>query len=353
MGTRFFLASILCAVVLCSFLMPSGAGQELSHFPVEETVWGNPFPGLGNVSPGSAPPLSSIPSTVTLYAEDFGRVNFADLPPTPQSTELYLSQLPSNRRTGVFQRINFNTLWVPKSGSNGLGMTELDLSAMFGLPLPTPDSPLLLTPKFSTTFFNADHWNETFHTTGLSMMWLRPIARDKFTLTLGASAFYSGDFRARGRDTLRFPVHVAGIWNFNPRTRVVFGVVYSDRRDSYNFFPMAGLIWTPNEDISVELLVPRMRVAQRVRWFDSVAGGGEDWLYTAFEFGSGSWGYRPINGRVEYRDLRLLLGYERRTPFGLTVGLEIGYMFDRKLEFEGLGSGRPSDTVFLRLRSTF
>jgi len=348
MGIRVFFS-----IILCLFLMPLSMGQELSHFPVEETVWGNPFPGLGNVSPGSATPLSSLPSTVTLYAGDLGRESFSDLPPIPLSTDLYLARFPSNQRTGAFQKVNFNTLWVPKSGSSGLGMTELDLSAMFGLPLPTPDSPLLLTPKFSTTFFNADHWNETFHTTGLSMMWLRPIIRDKFTFTLGASALYSGDFHAKGSDTLRFPIHVAGLWNFNPRTRIVFGVVYADRRDSYNWFPMAGLIWTPNNDISVELLVPRMRVAQRVRWFDSAAGGGEDWLYTAFEFGSGSWGYKPIDGRVEYRDLRLLLGYERRTAIGLMLGLEVGYMFDRKLEFERFGNDRPSDAVFLRLRSSF
>ena len=183
-------------------------------------------------------------------------------------------------------------------------------------------------------------------------MWLRPIAKDKFTLNLGFSVFYSGDFKAKASDSLRYPAHIAGIWNLNPRIKVIFGVVFSDRKDSYNWFPMAGLIWTPNEDLSIELLVPRMRIAQRVRWFDSMTDGGEDWFYTAFEFGSGSWGYKPIEGRVEYRDLRLLLGYERRTRFGLTLGLEIGYMFDRHLAFDNHG-GRPSDSVFLRLRSSF
>jgi len=348
MSNRFFLV-----IVLCLFLTSSGTGQELTHFPSEELGWANPYPGLGNVSPSLAPLPPPMSSTVTLYANDYGAENYSDLSPTPKSSELYLSRFPSNKRTGVFQRVNFNTLWVPKSGSNGLGMTELDLSAMFALPLPTPDSPLLLTPKFSTTFFDSGHWNETFYTTGLSMRWIRPIVRDKLTADFGFSVLYSGDFQVRASDALRFPVHIAGIWNFNPRTKVVFGVVYSDRRDSYNFFPMAGLIWTPNEDISVELLVPRMRVAQRVRWLDSSAG--EDWLYTAFEFGSGSWGHRfdpLIEGRVEYRDLRLLLGYERRTRFGLTFGLEVGYMFDRHMDFVNHRSS-PSDSVFLRLRSSF
>ena len=350
MNSRVFLT-----VVLCLFLIPSGKGQELTHFSAEESVWGNPYPGLGNVRPGSAMPFSPIPQTRTLYADDFGSEHYTELLPTPKSGELYLARLPSNKRTGMFQRADFNALWAPRSGSKGLGMTELDLSAMFALPMPTPDSPLILTPKFSTTFFDTkDGWNETFHTTGLGVRWIRPIAKDKFTLTLGTSVLYSGDFHAKASDSLRFPAHVAGMWHLNPRMKVVFGVVYSDRKDSYNWFPMAGLIWTPNDDLSVELIVPRLRIAQRVHWFGSTAG--EDWLYTAFEFGSGSWGYKNefYEGRFEYRDLRLLLGYERRTRIGMTLGLEVGYMFDRQMELDGFGGNvHPSDSVFLRLRSSF
>jgi len=348
---------VFLAFVLCLFLTPSGTGQESSYFSAEESVWGNPYPGLGNVSPSSACPLSSVPSTVTLYAGNAEPENYSDLSPTIRSTELYLSRFPNNKRTGMFQKVNFNTLWVPKGGSKGLGMTELDLSAMFALPLPTPDSPLLLTPKFSTTFFDTNDWNETFYTTGLGMRWIRPIAKNKLTMELGFSVLYSGDFRVRAGDAMRFPAHVAGIWNFNPRTKILFGVAFTDRDDSFNWFPMAGLIWTPNDDLSVELIVPRMRIAQRVRWFDSA---GDDWLYTAFEFGSGSWGYRSdrsnssSDGRFEYRDLRLVLGYERRTRFGLTLGLEVGYMFDRSMELERYGyKDHPSNSMFLRLRSSF
>jgi hypothetical protein len=103
-----------------------------------------------------------------------------------------------------------------------------------------------------------------------------------------------------------------------------------------------------------------MRVAQRVRWFGSGAGDEQsDWLYTAFEFGSGSWGYEyhTHSGRIEYRDLRLLLGYERRTRFGATLGLEVGCMFDRRVDYHVNKFGhlheRPSETIFLRLRTSF
>ena len=341
------------ALVSCLFLASIGAGQESLHFPPEEPIWANPHPGLGNVSPGSASAFASVPSVRTLYSSDSETETGSELFPLVKSTELYLSRLPGNKRTGVFQRLNVSTLWAPDNGSKGLGMTEFDLSATFALPMPTPDSPLLLTPKFSTTFFNAEGWNETFHTTGLGMRWIRPIVKNKLTADLGVSVLYSGDFKAKGSDTIRVPVHLAGVWNFNPRTKIILGVVYTDRRDDYNIFPMAGLIWTPNDDVSVELLVPRLRVAQRIRWFGS-AGGDEqsDWLYTAFEFGSGSWGSDYFDSRFEYRDLRLLLGYERRTRLGPTLGLEVGYMFDRHMEVK-YGSAHPSDSVFLRLRTAF
>ena len=352
MNNYFFLA-----LVLCLFLTSPGIGQELVYVPSEETFWGNPYPGLGNVSPGSAHSLSSAPSTITLYAENNQLDDNSELSPTMKSTELYLSRFPNNKRTGIFQKVNFNTLWSPASDSRGIGMTELDLSAMFALPMPTPASPLLLTPKITTTFFDYEkrNVNTTFCTTGLDIRWIRPIAKDKLTADLGFGVFYSGDFHVRNSSTIRFPAHIAGIWNFNPRTKIVLGIVYADRRDNYNLFPMAGLIWTPNDDLSVELVIPRMRIAQRIRWFGSAAEDGpSDWLYTAFEFGGGSWGYEfeDHHDRIDYRDLRLLLGYERRTRYGFTLGLEVGYMFDRHIEFEQFGE-RPSDSVFLRLRSSF
>jgi hypothetical protein len=347
MNNRFFL---VLAIVFGLFPVSSGTGQEPVFVPAEEFTGGNPYPGLGNVSPSSADPFSSAPQTITLYADD---TDYAELLPTLKSTELYLSRYPSKERTGMFQKVNFNALWVPTGDSKGLGMTELDLSAMFALPMPTRDSPLLLTPKFATTFFDHKEWDATFHTTGLDLCWIRPVAKDKLTAMVGFGAFYSGDFRVRAGDALRFPAYAAGIWHLNPRTKIVFGVIYSDRKDGYNWFPMGGINWTPHDDLSVELIFPRMRIAQRVRWFGSAAGDEQsDWLYTAFEFGSGSWGSKDFDGRVEYRDVRFLLGYERRTRFGLMAGLELGYMCDRSIT-STTGGAHPSDSVFLRIRSSF
>jgi hypothetical protein len=338
------------AAVLCLVLISSGISQETVYLP-SEPVWNNPYPGLGNVAPSTATP--ALPSTI-LYADPAGTTADSELSPTIKSGDLYLSRIPNNKRTGMFQKANFNALWAADTGGiNGLGVTELDLSAVFALPMPTPESPFVFTPSFKSTFFDTKTGSETFYTTGLDMRWIRPLVKNKLTADLGFGVFYCGDFHTKASDAVRLPAHAAGIWNFNPRTKIVFGVAYLDRSDSYNWLPMGGVIWTPNDEVSVELIFPRLRLARRVHWFASAEGDDRsDWIYTAFEFGGGSWGYENV-GRLDYRDIRLLLGCERRMRSGLTLGLELGYMFERKIEINGTNSSSPSDTVFLRLRTSF
>ncbi|MDR3197097.1 MAG: hypothetical protein LBU34_04435 [Planctomycetaceae bacterium] len=368
--------------------------SDTVYIPMDSAPTGilNPYPGLGAnavtgesyVIPGqtytglpSALPsttqrsLSSISTSTSFPAgtllpnlPDEEEISDSIFTSTPQSAgELYLSRIPNGKRTGMFQKANFNTLWVPNSGGHkGLGITQLDLSAMFALPLPTPDSPFIMTPSFQATFFDPKvkqyTTDKTLYTTGVDFRWIKPVVRNKWTFDFGVAVQYSGDFHVKGSKALRFPAHIAAVWDCNPRVKVILGVIYLDRRDNdYNWLPLAGLIWTPHEDISVELVVPRVRVAERVRWFGSAAGDDtSDWVYAAFEFGGGSWSYedRNFSDNIDYRDLKLLLGFERRCVSGFTFGFELGYMFERKYELDHLGySTHPADCVFLRIRTSF
>jgi hypothetical protein len=283
---------------------------------------------------------------------------------TPKSTsELYLSQIPNEKRTGVFRKkADFNVLWAPNSGGyKGLGLTQLDLSATFALP--TPDSPLLITPLFQTTFFDPKTVGYTtdkaLYKTGFDFSWSGLIVRDKWMFNLGITVQYCGDFKVKASKALRFPAHLTFIWNCNPRLKMILGVIYLDQQDDYNWLPMAGLIWTPHEDLRVELVVPRMRIAQRVRWFGSAVGNDNDtsdWLYAALELGGGSWSYefQNFSDDIDYRDLKLLFGCERRCVSGFTLGFEFGYMFARKYELDRLNySTHPADCVFFRIRTSF
>ncbi|MFN9271767.1 MAG: hypothetical protein ACK6DO_01910, partial [Planctomycetia bacterium] len=60
-------------------------------------------------------------------------------------------KLPPGAKPGALQQVIFTATELPRFGSDGLGLTTLDTSLTIGLPAPTVDSPLLLTPGFGTT----------------------------------------------------------------------------------------------------------------------------------------------------------------------------------------------------------
>ncbi|MGL4595075.1 MAG: hypothetical protein ACRCUY_10135 [Thermoguttaceae bacterium] len=273
------------------------------------------------------------------------------------------SKIPG-KREGVFQKLSFDALWIAKNGKNGLGMTELDLSAMFAFPLPTRDAPFVITPKFQTWFFDSSENFQfpvnTLYTTGADFRWFVPIVQNKLMIDMAVSTLYSGDFKSSGSKAMRFPAHIAGIWTCNPRLKVVLGAAYFDRMDNYNIMPVGGIIWTPQEDLNFELVFPKLKAAQRVRWFGSRVGDDQsDWIYAAFEWGGGSWTIQEhLSGeknlmKVDYRDYRTMLGYERRTSFGVNLGLEVGYSFERNFDFEYFGKAKPSDAFFIRFTSSY
>ncbi|MDR0869807.1 MAG: hypothetical protein LBN39_03360 [Planctomycetaceae bacterium] len=354
------LISVLLVSVLTACAASAQPADTLSQQYFNNPAW-NPYPAQGTNGLTGDTCINPVTPAVMLNPEENNSIFGLVLPPTEQDNDLYLSAMPSGKRSGVFQKANFNALWSPKAGGEkGLGMTQLNLSAAFAFPLPSADSPFIITPSFGTTFFDpkTDGYmtKKTLYSTGLDFRWLKPVIPNKLTLDLGASAVYNGDFKVKASKAMRYPARIAAIWSCNPRLKIVGGIAYLDRSDSYNWFPIAGIIWTPHDDVSVELVAPRLRIAQRVRWFGSAADDEkQDWLYTALEFGGGTWdieehGYAE---NVEYRDIRLLLGYERRCAAGFMLGLELGYMFERKLEREQVYSTHPADSVFLRLRTSF
>ena len=350
---HFFTLSLFHCLLCTATLFAQHDIVYLENYPDSTGGTFNPYPGIGTEPSGT---YTDMP-TMTLYPESSDGATFG-LPsaPTRRASDIFSTSGQTPRRDGAFQKVNFDVLWAPKGkGENALGLTQLNLSATFGLPAPTREAPLLLKPFFQTSFFDNPETKPTFYTAGLDLLWFVPIVKNKYTLAIGTTPSYSGDFKAK-KETFRVPAHVAGIWQANPRTKVVLGVLYLDRKTSYNWLPMGGVIWTPDEDVNIELTFPRIRLSQRLKWWGSVAGDSvSDWLYTSFEFGTGSWGWQTpdLDTRFEYSDYRWLFGYERRTLSGLTLALEVGWMFKREVAFPNDGPYRPDDAFFLQLKTSY
>jgi hypothetical protein len=124
------------------------------------------------------------------------------------------------------------------------------------------------------------------------------------------------------------------------------------RQRESRILPIGGVIWNPDDATRLELVVPRLRAARRIRSL----GDGNLWTYVAGQFGGGSWGITFEDGsttRLVYNDLRVMLGCEWVRSNRLSLVAELGYVFARDISAFGSSQFTPTDTLMLRLGGTF
>ncbi len=165
---------------------------------------------------------------------------------------------------------------------------------------------------------------------------------------VAVSVMASSDFEGSCREGIRFPGHAVGFLSVGPKTDLVFGVDYVDRGD-IKLLPVGGLITTPHPDVRLELVFPRPRAVIELL--------GRCRLYIGGELGGGTWAIERATldeDLATYRDLRLSVGLEYFEDSRPRMAIEVGYLFDRRLEYtSGNGDFRPNDTTMVRLIGTF
>jgi len=263
-------------------------------------------------------------------------------------------KLPPGAKPGALQQLIFTATELPRLGSDGLGLTTLDTSLTIGLPAPTVNSPLLVTPGFGTTFVDEatgptdPGLPSQLYESWLQARWMRKIG-ERFGVDLAVAPGWYSDFANDTPQALRVTGHGFGAWEYSKNLRIVAGVIYLDRYD-VNILPAGGLLWTPADDKRFELIFPRPRLAWRVAESDRAA----QWVYLAGEFGGNQWAVRRDNGAndvVVYHDYRMLAGWERRpADLGVSWRLETGWVFGRLVEYyiTDTADYRPSDTFLVR-----
>jgi hypothetical protein len=169
-----------------------------------------------------------------------------------------------------------------------------------------------------------------------------------FGFDLATAVMASSDFEGSARKGIRFPSHAVGFLSIRPAIEAVFGVDYVDRGD-IQLLPVAGLILTPNPEMRFELVFPRPRAVFQLT--------DRHRLYLAGELGGGTWAIEREalgNDLATYRDLRASIGIEYLHNDGQRSAFEIGYLFDRRLEYSsGVGDMHLDDAAILRLVTTF
>ena len=168
--------------------------------------------------------------------------------------------------------------------------------------------------------------------------------------SLAPSLFTDGDNLSS--DALRIIGRFMAYYTLSPQTQLAGGIVYLDRED-IPVLPAIGVIHKPREDLRYELMFPKPRIA----WRQYFTPTYEQWVYVTGELGGGSWAIQRATGAddiASYRDLRLVLGLERKMTSGRMCYFEFGYVFNREIEYESsIGDLSLSDTGFLRVGGSF
>ncbi len=248
---------------------------------------------------------------------------------------------PPGGRTGVFQKVKFTGDYLPRFSDDSLGMSDLELDVVFGLPFLTVETPLLVTPLYAVHFMDGPDSPDVpprLHDAAITFQHIRPLS-DRWLamldLTLGQ---YADDASFDSSKAFRITGGGAGVYRSSDQWKWVLGAEYVNRA-STQILPVAGFIYTPNDDAEYRLVFPEPRLSWRLPWTD-VPGSDERWVYVGGEFGGGAWAVRRTDGtddRLDITDWRVFLGYERKITGGLSRHVELGYVFSRKLEYQSNG----------------
>jgi hypothetical protein len=349
------------AAGICLLLgFPGSAAAQVSGPVVSESPLENPF---GDRTAGpyliGEPPGVPAPGLPAMMVEP-------GLPPvTAPATlgDLLFAdgrQTPSDYRAGAFQKLAMVNTYLPRMGSDGFGTYDFELTSVWGLPCPTKDAPMVITPGIAT------HWLDgpanldipaQLHDVYTEFRWL-PKFGERFRADLAVQPGFYSDWDGSSVRAVRILGHGSGIYDWTPTFQLVLGVAYLDRPD-IELLPIAGFIWKPDPDAEYRVVFPTPKVAWRVgsgtvtTYTDSRIRDFETWFYVAGELGGGTWAIRHSDGTsdlMSYSDWRIYLGIENRTIHQIPgLQVEVGYVFHRRIRLSTIGEDVDvGDTVMVR-----
>ncbi len=215
------------------------------------------------------------------------------------------------------------------TGDEGLGITSLDLKgtlkfARWPFLFVSPRVGLHSLNGPSTTDLPAQLYDFSLDTT-----FYLPL-NDRWTVIASATPSLFSDFQAT-KNSLRMAGRGIVLYRWSPQLQLTGGFLYLGRKD-IAALPIAGFIYTPNEDVKLDIMFPKPKAAYRYTQDQD----RERWVYLSGELGGGSWAVRRASGAddvASYRDLQLLVGIEHKQPKALNWQMEGGYVFSRNVQY--------------------
>jgi len=330
-----------------------------SSYPGDVTDEGAPLGG--GSAPSYAPSYDPPPAMIgqPIFDEMFNEPHAPEAVVYPNGVIIHepddppvsMNGLPPGAKSGLLQRIELQQTYLPDLANDGFQVVDLENSFTIGLPFPDRESPLLITPGFDIHLLSGPTSTDLpahLYDTYLGVRWLRRVS-DQIMLNSSVSPGWFSDWESNETSALRAPAQSLIIYDWTPQTQLIAGLVYLNRVD-IKFLPAVGVIYKPNDSVRFEAVMPRPRIAVRVRQNRRF----EDWLSISGEFGGGQWSIERADGRDDIlvnRDYRVIMGLERKNLVGMLGGrVEIGYVFGRVYQYRLTNDPEyePGDTMLIR-----
>lgn len=253
-------------------------------------------------------------------------------------------------RQGSWQGGLFRTTYLPRfDGAGGFGITTITKQSTFAVPPFFYGNPILITPSIGVNYLDGPaslDLPSRLHDFELEFRYMRQVT-GRFGFDSAIAPAYFGDLKNDSSDAWRLTGRFIAAWDWSPTLKFVGGAWFLGRED-IPVSPIFGGVWKPNDCWQVDAVFPRPRVYYRFEAHDDV----KNWIYVGGEFGGNSWAIDRAGGvpdKVTYRDLRLVVGWERTKKLGLNGRLELGWVFDREIEYvSNIAKFYPDDTLMLR-----
>lgn len=283
-----------------------------------------------------------------------------DMMPTGEDgiTEQAEPSLPPGARNGIFQRLLVNYTLVPQPNSADLGWNDVETAVVLGFPFFEMDKPLLITPRFGVHFIegaeNFDLPNQVYDAS-VEFRHMRKIGTGPWGMDVAVTLGSFSDWEADNSDAFQVMGRGMGVYVSESGKKWLLGAAYVNIGET-TVLPIVGMINDTNPDITYEFVFPRPRVSWKLPWGDAQSGVTR-WAFLGGEFAGGRWSIEhPSSGEHDIlaaSDIRLLAGFERKSLGGLNWRTDVGFVFNRKLDFENAPNVDLDDTLLWRIGCSY
>ena len=238
--------------------------------------------------------------------------------------------------------------WLAPGGTTSFGTTDVDLSRTWSWQPDAAAGPVTIAPGVGLHLWDGPGTLDLpprVYDVYLDFAW-RCFDRERWGIAGGLTPGFYGDFARFDGDAFQLTGWVLGDWSVSDQWTLIGGLAYVRQLQSH-LLPIGGAIWRPSDDLRLDVIFPRPRVAWR--WLQTPE---EDvWLYLAGVFGGGAWSVDDGAGSgvlVQYSDLRLTMGAELASVRGRLATVEAGYVFSRDISVESTSLATPDATMLLQ-----